>query len=92
MIIKLDLNHEQLHKLHEVLESDGNKYEENSEDKTYSYFVRILKSKADDICSNRPVPKYNVDLEVRETYRRNTPVPLEKLSRIFKEIGLFPGK
>lgn len=91
MILTLDVNHRQLDDLHKALDSGENKIgQAYSDDGDNGYFASIMSVKARTQLRRSPIPEYTVELEVQERYGKDTPVPLEKLSRVLQALNLFP--
>jgi hypothetical protein len=97
VIVKLDLNAKQLVALHQCLQSPENYWGEHIATKPNQKrsFVWIKSVKG---CgkNDKPVPFYEVVLEVEMTYRMQhctdnwVQTPLEKLTRVLHAIELFP--
>ena len=90
MILKLTLNDEQLHALHEVLKHRDNKCSRHKDVNPQNFvWIKSVKASGE---NGKPVPRYEITLEVATSYE--TPdgwktTPTEKLMAILQAMKIF---
>jgi hypothetical protein len=98
MLIKLQLGHKNLSRLHTALEKPENRFEKTTDPETSGFFVSIKSVKeVRDNLDVSAIPLYNVTLEVLEHYHplgvhALYKTPMEKLSTVLQAMELFPDE
>ena len=95
MIIKIDLNVDELYAFHKTLQTESNFWEEKT-NKLFP-FAKIKSSKLNDhglTSTGKPVISYSITVEIDEYFKptsEQTLTPLSIVTNIFNAIGRFPA-